>query len=90
MAVTIKNDIKWVGKVDWEIRKFHGEEYSTYRGTTYNSYLIEGEKNVLIDTVWKPFGDEFVTELEKEIDIEKIDCIVANHAEIDHRGVCRL
>jgi anaerobic nitric oxide reductase flavorubredoxin len=86
MAVTIKNDIKWVGKVDWEIRKFHGEEYSTHRGTTYNSYLIEGEKNVLIDTVWEPFGDEFVAELEKEIDIEKIDCIVANHAEIDHSG----
>ena len=37
----IKNNVYWVGKIDWELRKFHGDELSTQRGSTYNSYLIE-------------------------------------------------
>ena len=41
MAITVKDRITWVGKVDWEIRKFHGEEYSTHRGSSYNSYLVK-------------------------------------------------
>jgi flavorubredoxin len=47
----VKNNVFWVGKVDWELRKFHGDEYSTHKGSTYNSYLIQEEKTVLIDTV---------------------------------------
>lgn len=43
----------WVGAIDWTIRDFHG--YSTPRGTTYNSYLITGEKNILVDCVKKPY-----------------------------------
>ncbi len=51
LSFKIKNNVKWVGKTDWELRKFHGNEYSTNRGSTYNSYLIREEKIVLIDTV---------------------------------------
>ncbi|HDQ03901.1 MAG TPA: anaerobic nitric oxide reductase flavorubredoxin [Deltaproteobacteria bacterium] len=76
----------WVGKVDWELRRFHGEEYSTHRGTSYNSYLVEDEKTALIDTVWTPFAKEFVENLAKEIDLKKIDYVIANHAEMDHSG----
>ena len=86
LSFKIKNNVYWVGKTDWELRKFHGNEYSTHRGSTYNSYLIKEEKNVLIDTVWMPFSKEFVENLSKEIDLEKIDYIIANHAEIDHSG----
>ncbi len=86
MAFKIKNNVSWVGKIDWELRKFHGNELSTHRGTSYNSYLIKEEKNVLIDTVWLPYKEEFVENLAKEIDLKKIDYIIANHAEIDHSG----
>ncbi len=86
LSFKIKNNVYWVGKTDWELRKFHGNEYSTHRGSTYNSYLIKEEKIALIDTVWKPFSKEFVDNLSKEIDLEKIDYIIANHAEIDHSG----
>lgn len=86
MTKKIINNIYWVGKNDWEIKNFHGHEYSTNRGTTYNSYLIKEEKTVLIDTVLKRFDKEFVENLKKEIDLNKIDYIVANHAEIDHSG----
>jgi len=86
MSFKIKNNVYWVGKTDWELRKFHGNEYSTNRGSTYNSYLIKEEKIVLIDTVWKPFSKEFVENLSKEVDLNKIDYVIANHAEIDHSG----
>ena len=86
MSFNIKNNVFWVGKIDWELRKFHGNEYSTHRATTYNSYLIKEEKIALIDTVWKPYSKEFVKNLSKEIDLNKIDYVIANHAEIDHSG----
>ena len=86
MAFAIKSNVSWVGKIDWELRKFHGDEYSTHRGSTYNSYLVEEEKVALIDTVWLPFAKEYVANLAKRIDLAKIDYVIANHAEIDHSG----
>ena len=86
MKVKVINNVHWVGKIDWELRKFHGNEYSTHRGSTYNSYLITEEKTALVDTVWAPFAKEYVNNLAGEIDLEKIDFVVANHAEIDHSG----
>ena len=86
MKKVVKNNVSWVGKVDWELRTFHGEELSTHRGSSYNSYLLEEEKTVLIDTVWLPFAEEFVTNLAAEIDLNKIDYIVVNHGEVDHSG----
>ena len=71
MKKLIKNNVNWVGKVDWELRKFHGYEYSTYRGSTYNSYLIKEEKNGLIDTVFKPFAAEFV-ENQRKLNFQKL------------------
>lgn len=86
MKKRIKNSVSWVGKVDWELKKFHGEEYSTHKGSSYNSYLIQEEKTVLLDTVWIPYAEEFVENLSKEIDLNQIDYIIVNHGEIDHSG----
>lgn len=86
MSFKINDTVTWVGKIDWDLKKFHGDEYSTNKGSSYNSYLIRDEKTVLIDTVWEPFSREFITNLKKEIDIQKIDYIVINHSEIDHSG----
>ena len=86
MGKKITDKVSWVGKIDWELKKFHGDEYSTHKGSSYNSYLVRDQKTVLIDTVWQPFDKEFVTRLGQEIDLKKIDCIVMNHNEIDHSG----
>lgn len=86
MKYEIFPNVYWVGKIDWELRKFHGEEYSTHRGSSYNSYLIQDDKTVLIDTVWLPFAKEFVDNLGQTIDLGSIDYIIANHAETDHSG----
>ena len=86
MAKQITSKVSWVGKVDWELTRFHGDEYSTHRGSSYNSYLVRDEKVVLIDTVWQPYDREFVTRLKQEIDLKQIDYIIMQHNEIDHSG----
>ncbi|MDP2744799.1 MAG: MBL fold metallo-hydrolase, partial [Dehalococcoidia bacterium] len=86
MSIRIKDNVTWVGKVDWELRKFHGEEYSTHRGSTYNSYLVRDKQTVLIDSVWSPYAEEFVQNLRNEIDLKDISAIIAAHAEPDHSG----
>ncbi len=86
MAFQINDSVTWVGKIDWELRKFHGEELSTHNGSSYNAYLIRAEKTVLLDTVWGPFAKEFVDNLKQEIDLNEIDYIVSHHGETDHSG----
>ncbi len=86
MRKHVKGNVSWVGFIDWELEHFHGDDYSTLNGSSQNAYLIEEEKTVLIDTVWTPHRFDFVSNLEKEIDLSKIDFIIANHGECDHSG----
>ena len=86
MAKKISDKVTWVGKTDWELKKFHGDEFTTVSGSSYNSYLIQDEKNVLIDTAWLPYDKEFVANLKQEINLQKIDYIIINHGEVDHSG----
>ncbi len=87
MAKQITKNIKWVGKVDWELTTFHGNELSTGHGSSYNAYLIRGpKKTVLIDTVWGPYDREFVCRLKQEIPLDQIDAVVMQHSESDHSG----
>jgi len=85
-VLEIKKNIYWVGVRDWELKRFHGEELSTHRGSTYNSYLIKDKKVALVDTVWTPFYEGFVEQLDREIGLQNIDLIVINHTEQDHAG----
>ncbi len=86
MKRLVKNNVWWVGKIDWELETFHGDDYSVNHGSSQNAYLIQEEKTVLIDSVWKPYEREFRENLEREIDLGKIDFIVMNHGEVDHSG----
>lgn len=86
MAKKITQKVSWVGKVDWELTRFHGDEYSTHRGSSYNSYLVRDSRTALIDTVWQPYDREFVARLKQEIDLKDIDYIIMQHNEIDHSG----
>jgi len=86
MRKKVKGNVSWVGYIDWELESFHGDDYSIKNGSSQNAYLIEEEKTVLIDTIWTPHRFDFVENLKKEIDLNKIDFIVANHGECDHSG----
>ena len=83
----VKGNVSWIGYIDWEMTTFHGDDFSIYHGSSQNSYLIEEEKTVLIDTIWQPHRFEFMENLEKEIDLSKIDYVIAQHGEVDHSGV---
>lgn len=86
MMTEIRKKIFWTGIKDWGLRHFHGHELSTHRGTSYNSYIIKDEKTVLIDTVWDPYREDFVSDLDKHVGLGNIDMIVINHTEPDHSG----
>ncbi|MBI5250308.1 MAG: FprA family A-type flavoprotein [Desulfomonile tiedjei] len=83
-AAELRDDIFWVGAIDWDIREFHG--YTTNRGTTYNAYLVKGEKTALIDTVKAGFFPEMISRIRSVQDPAKIDYLVLNHLEMDHSG----
>ena len=86
MRKAVKGNVSWIGYLDWELQHFHGDDYSIINGSSQNAYLIEEEKTVLMDTVWTLHRFDFVENLKKEIDLKKIDFIVANHGECDHSG----
>jgi flavorubredoxin len=83
-ATKISDHVYWVGAIDWRIRNFHG--YSTEHGSTYNAYLVVGEKIALIDTVKAPFREELLARISSVVDPSRIDYIVSNHSEMDHSG----
>jgi flavorubredoxin len=81
-AIKLRDNIWWVGGIDWDLRNFHG--YLTQRGSTYNAYLIIDEKITLIDNVKYYLYDEMISRISSVIDPSKIDVIVQNHVEMDH------
>jgi len=83
-AVRLTDRVYWVGAIDWAIRDFHG--YRTGRGTTYNAFLVLGDRITLIDTVKKPFFGEMMSRISSVVDPSRIDYVVSNHSEMDHSG----
>lgn len=81
----IKQNILYCGLND-EGRVIFDELIPLEHGTTYNSYLILGsDKTALIDTMYPPFCEEFLKNLD-ENGVKNIDYIIANHGEQDHSG----
>jgi len=82
-ARKIREDIYWMGAVDWDRRLFDSL-IPLPDGTSYNAYLIRGnEKTALLDTVDPSMTDVLMFQLES---VPRIDYVVAHHAEQDHSG----
>jgi len=82
---TLKNDIFDVGAIDWDRRLFD-ELIPLPDGTSYNAYLIKaGDKTALLDTVDPTKTDVLIDNLLKT-GTDKLDYVVAHHAEQDHSG----
>ena len=82
----IKPNIYSVGAIDWDRRLFD-ELIPLPNGTSYNAYLVKGsEKTALIDTVDPEMEDVLIKNLD-QLGVEKIDYVIANHAEQDHSGM---
>jgi len=88
--VEVKDDIFWIGSVDWNRRNFHGYSKSPM-GTTYNNFLIKDEKTTLVDTVDKSFWGTLQCNIAHVLGTDaKIDYFVINHLEPDHAGCLEL
>ncbi|MGB9818187.1 MAG: FprA family A-type flavoprotein [Thermovenabulum sp.] len=77
----IDDGIFWVGVNDWPLRDFHG---LSVNGGSYNSYLLLGEKNILIDTVYEKYKEDLKKNIEEIIPINDLDFILLLHSENDH------
>jgi NADH oxidase (H2O-forming) len=84
-AIKLKENVFSVGVLNPSLRVFDIVMESRY-GTSYNAFLITGEKNVLIDTVHTSFFEEYLNNIQSVIDISKIDYLIMNHTEPDHSG----
>ena len=84
-AFKITDDVYSVGVLNPNMRIFDVIMRTDY-GTSYNAYLIKGEKNVLIETVHPRFYDEYLENISSVIDLSKIDYVIMNHCEPDHSG----
>ncbi len=83
--VKIKEDVYWIGSLDPDLIIFD-IVVPTKHGTTYNSYLIRGEKIAIIDTVKASFVEDFLSKIRSLVKLEDINYIVINHTEPDHSG----
>jgi flavorubredoxin/flavin reductase (DIM6/NTAB) family NADH-FMN oxidoreductase RutF len=72
--------------LDWDRDRFD-IEFGLKNGTTYNSFLIRGEKTALIDTSHAKFQQVYLKALQGEIDVAQIDYLVISHTEPDHSGL---
>ena len=79
----VTNDITWIGANDRRLKLFEGV-YDVPAGVSYNSYLINDDKTVLMDTVDKAVSGQFLENLAHALDGRKLDYIVVQHMEPDH------
>ena len=87
--VEISKNIFWIGVNDDRTELFEGLWPIKQEGISYNSYLVKGEKTVLIDLCKDLFQEDYLASLKTLIDPAKIDYLVVNHMEPDHSGALR-
>ncbi len=88
-AVQISDNVYSVGVKDPDL-KFFDIIMKTEYGTTYNAYLVKGEKVALIDTVKEEFSAEYLANIQEVVSLEKIEYLIVNHTEPDHSGAISL
>lgn len=81
-------DTSTIRSLDWDRDRFD-IEFGLQNGTTYNSFLIRGEKNALVDTSHEKFRDLYLGALTEAIDPTTIDYLIISHTEPDHSGLVR-
>ena len=80
---SVTRDITWVGGNDRRLSVFEGV-YKCPAGVSYNSYLINDEKTVLMDTVDRAVSAVFFENIEHELAGRRLDYVVVQHMEPDH------
>ena len=81
--IKVTDSVKYIGANDTDIDLFESQ-YVVPNGISYNSYLIKDEKNVVMDTIDRRKTDQWIRNLEEELQGENVDYLVVSHMEPDH------
>lgn len=81
----VTNHVSFVGVQNPSMRTFDIIMRTEY-GTSYNSYVVKGEKTAIIETVHADYGEDFLEHISKIIPVAEIDYVILNHTEPDHAG----
>ena len=82
----IAADTTAIRSLDWERSRFD-IEFGLRNDTTYNSFLVRGERTALIDTSHLKFAGSWLPLLQEQIDPQAIDHLIVSHTEPDHSGL---
>ena len=77
-----------IRSLDWDRDRFD-IEFGLQNGTTYNSFLIRGEKTALVDTSHEKFRQLYLDILKGQINPADIDYLIISHTEPDHSGLVK-
>ena len=83
MISKIADQITLISEADQGFDLFEAR-YPIPEGITYNTYVREDEKTVLLDAVDAKVTDEWVSDLKKVLNGRKLDYFVVHHMEPDH------
>jgi flavorubredoxin/flavin reductase (DIM6/NTAB) family NADH-FMN oxidoreductase RutF len=87
-TVEIGSDTTAIRSLDWDRDRFD-IEFGLNNGTTYNSFLIKGEKNAVIDTSHRKFQQLYLDILTGLIDPSTLDYLIVSHTEPDRSGLVK-
>ena len=88
-STKISEKIKYIGANDKELKIFENQ-YDLPNGMAYNSYIIKDEKIVVMDTIDRRKTDEWLKNLENELQGRNVDYLVISHLEPDHAGSIKI
>lgn len=84
----IAPDTTTIRSLDWDRDRFD-IEFGLQNGTTYNSFVIQGEKTALVDTSHEKFRQLYLETLTQAIDPATLDYLIITHTEPDHSGLAK-
>lgn len=87
-TVEIASETIAIRSLDWDRDRFD-IEFGLQNGTTYNSFIIQGEKTALIDTSHEKFRQLYLDTLTGQIDLTQLDYLIVSHTEPDHSGLVK-
>ena len=87
-TIDISENTTAIRSLDWDRDRFD-IEFGLQNGTTYNSFLIRGEKISLVDTSHEKFRQLYFDTLTGLINPQDIDYLIVSHTEPDHSGLVK-
>ena len=87
-SVEITSETTAIRCLDWDRDRFD-IEFGLQNGTTYNSFIIQGEKLALVDTSHAKFRQLYLELLTGLIDPAQLDYLIISHTEPDHSGLVK-